>query len=239
MGLVGRRLGPFSAVQALMGGLKSRGLMGCVDATSAVWWNGRGPAELAQDARQLDSTCRCSAFLRQEPASLTAGAVQLQCLLLQGETVLCRWPLLTVPPCKEGKALRSALPALQVVDSDKFIESNLPRTRQMLAGFHANPATSKKTPLAILHEYASKRSLQWAPVRCMHSAGTPHQAALCALHLKHVLPWWTGAPWAVACSSCALWRDAKRRRLTDHLLPVDCMHAALCLQLLAPVGAAP
>lgn len=65
-----------------------------------------------------------------------------------------------MPPCKEGKALRSALPALQVVDSDKFIESNLPRTRQMLAGFHANPATSKKTPLAILHEYASKRSLQ-------------------------------------------------------------------------------
>eukprot|EP00891_Asterochloris_glomerata_P007855 jgi/Astpho2/7855/Aster-x1463 len=50
--------------------------------------------------------------------------------------------------------------AEEVVDSDKFIESNLPRTRQMLAGFHANPATSKKTPLAILHEYASKRSLQ-------------------------------------------------------------------------------
>ena len=97
---------------------------------------------------------------RVQPACSTAGAVQLRCSLLQAAIVLCRSQLLTVPPCKEGKALRSVLPALQVVDSDKFIESNLPRTKEMLEGFLTNPATSKKTPLAILHEYATRMSLE-------------------------------------------------------------------------------
>ena len=47
-----------------------------------------------------------------------------------------------------------------MVDSDKFIETHLPRTKEMMEGFLTNPATSKKTPLAILHEYATRMSLE-------------------------------------------------------------------------------
>ena len=78
-------------------------------------------------------------------------------MLLRSEFDRCSLQLLTVPPCKEGE---SPQPALQVVDSEKFIETNLPRMKHMLEGFHTNPATSKKTPLAILHEYASRLALE-------------------------------------------------------------------------------
>ena len=92
-----------------------------------------------------------------------------------------RWlePRSAVQASLGGTASRSALPALQVVDSDKFIETNLPRTKVMLEGFLTNPATSKKTPLAILHEYASRMSLE-VGVTVLH-APCKHASLSCIL----------------------------------------------------------
>ena len=125
-----------------------------------------------------------------------------------------------------------------MVDSDKFIETHLPRTKEMLEGFLANPATAKKTPLAILHEYASRMSLEVG-------ASVLHASPSCTVSEASPLSEANGplVEWCFLGSGmqrlCVLWRGAERccRRLT---LPprVGCMGAALCLKLLAPVVAA-
>lgn len=44
-------------------------------------------------------------------------------------------------------------------DPNKFLEQ-YPKTRQLVETFRANPNTHNKTPLAILHEYATRLNLE-------------------------------------------------------------------------------
>lgn len=50
-------------------------------------------------------------------------------------------------------------------DPNKFLEQ-YPKTRQLVETFRANPNTHNKTPLAILHEYATRLNLEVLPLLC-------------------------------------------------------------------------
>lgn len=136
-------------------------------------------SEMQDDSDPDASVNKLLRLLRSHSDKKAATAAALKAVLTL--------PSRKVTPAEEAALERSPPPIVEPIepipDPDSFLDS-FPRCKHLVETFRANPSTHNKTPLAILHEYATRLGLEVRSNRTFYVFG-----CICYIRLLHDFMW--------------------------------------------------